>query len=176
MLVDTLDQVVVIPTPAVQRGPNGTFAYLLQPDDTVSVRPIAVAHQFETQAVIARGISPGDKVVTSGFSRIKDGSSVSVAAPESQPGASAPDGVSGAAEKAMQRIATVRAACAADIQKHCAGVARGRDIRACLQANAAQLSDACKAAAKGVAAPRSEDDAGGLQGPLRKADAKDTKE
>ena len=44
----------------------------------------------------------------------------------------------------------MRTACAADVQKLCANVERSRDaIRACLQANAAQLSEACKAAAAG---------------------------
>src|SRR5262245_39244042 len=172
LLVDTLDQVVVIPTPAVQRGPNGTFAYVLQADDRVAVRPVSVAHQFETQAVIARGIAAGDRVVTTGFSRLKDGASVSVAPPaEEQPAAA--DGPAAAA-KLAPRAGGVRSACAADIKKHCAGVERGRDaIRACLQANAAQLSEECKAAAKGPAAPRTEEDASGRQGPLRKADAKE---
>ena len=172
LLVDTLDQVVVIPTPAVQRGPSGAFAYVLKADDRVTVRPITVAHQFETQAVIARGISAGDKVVTTGFSRLKEGASVSVAAPEEQPGA--PEGPAAApAEKARPRTAAIRAACGDDIQKHCPGAERGKDIRACLQANAAQLSEACKAASKGIAAPRTESDADGRKGPMRKADAKE---
>ena len=172
LLVDTLDQVVVIPTPAVQRGPSGTFAYVLKADDRVTVRPITVAHQFETQAVIARGISAGDKVVTTGFSRLKEGASVSVAAPEEQPGA--PEGPAAApAEKARPRTAAIRAACGDDIQKHCPGAERGKDIRACLEANAAQLSEACKAASKGIAAPRTESDTGGRKGTMRKADAKE---
>jgi multidrug efflux system membrane fusion protein len=168
LLVDTLDQVVVIPTPAVQRGPSGAFAYVLEADDRVTVRPIAVAHQFETQAVIARGISAGDKVVTTGFSRLKEGASVSVAPPEEQPGA--PEGP---AENARPRTAAIRAACGDDIQKHCPGAERGKDVRACLRANAAQLSEACRAAAKGIAAPRTESDAEGRKRPMRKADAKE---
>src|SRR6266567_4267544 len=43
LLIDTLRQVVVVPTAAVQRGPNGTFVYLLQPDSTVSVRLVGVS-------------------------------------------------------------------------------------------------------------------------------------
>jgi multidrug efflux system membrane fusion protein len=171
LLVDTLDQVVVIPTPAVQRGPSGAFAYVLKADDRVAIQPIAVAHQFETQAVIARGISAGDKVVTTGFARLKDGASVSVAAPEGQPGQ--PDIPAATAEKARPRTSAIRAACGADIQKHCPAAERGKDIRACLQANAQQLSEACKAAAKGVGEPRTESDADGRKGPVRKADAKE---
>jgi multidrug efflux system membrane fusion protein len=170
LLVDTLNQVVVIPTPAVQRGPSGPFAYVLQPGDRVLVRPITVAHQFETQAVIARGLAAGDKVVTAGFSRLKDGASVSVASPEEEQQPSAPESPSAAAEKARPRAAEIRAACAADIQKHCASAARGRDLRACLQTNAAQLSETCRAAA--AKGPRTEDGRG-TKGPMRKADAKE---
>jgi multidrug efflux system membrane fusion protein len=172
LLVDTLDQVVVIPTPAVQRGPNGTFAYVLTDDKTVAMRPITLAHQFEAQTVIAKGIAAGDKVVTTGFSRLKDGASVSVAPPEGEPQGDAPNGPTAAANKNKVRAQEIRTACAADIQKHCAGAARGRDVRTCLQANAAQLSEACKTAARSRAAPRTEEDASGRKGPMRKADAK----
>ena len=47
VLVNTMSQVVVIPTPAVQRGPNGTFAYVVQDDDRVALRPITLALQNE---------------------------------------------------------------------------------------------------------------------------------
>ena len=40
LLIDTLKQVVVIPTAAVQRGPNGTFVYVVKDDNTASMRPI----------------------------------------------------------------------------------------------------------------------------------------
>jgi multidrug efflux system membrane fusion protein len=142
LLIDTLKGVVVIPTPAVQRGPNNaTYAYVLGPENRVSQRPVTVAHMTETQAVIASGIDASDRVVTTGFTRLKDGASVSLPASGEQPPAA-----SAAPAKADQR-GGLRAACAGDIAKHCANVERGRSaIRACLQANAAQLSAACKAA------------------------------
>jgi membrane fusion protein, multidrug efflux system len=92
VLVNTLSQVVVIPTPAVQRGPNGTFAYVVRDDDRVALRPITLALQNEKEAVVAKGISAAERVVTTGFVRLKDGSRVNVGEPEAQPGA--PDGVS----------------------------------------------------------------------------------
>jgi membrane fusion protein, multidrug efflux system len=147
LLIDTLQQVVVIPTPAVQRGPNGTFAYVVGAEDRVSQRPIAVAHQSETQAVVARGVAAGDRVVTTGFSRLKDGAGVSVAAPTPVEQPAAPDRPT-ATGNGGPRAASFRAACAADIDKHCRNVERGRAIRACLQANAPQLSEGCKAAAE----------------------------
>ena len=52
LLIDTLKQVVVIPTGAVQRGPNGTFVYVVKDDNTVAVRPIVVQKQDETQTVV----------------------------------------------------------------------------------------------------------------------------
>jgi len=78
VLVDTLKQVVVVPTPAVQRGPNGAFAYVVQPDDTVALRSLTVKQQDEKHAVVAAGVNPGDRVVTTGFARLKDGSQVAV--------------------------------------------------------------------------------------------------
>ena len=78
LLIDTLRQVVVVPTAAVQRGPNGTFVYLLQPDSTVSVRPVGVTQQDEAQAVIANGLQAKDRVVTSGFAQLADGRKVTI--------------------------------------------------------------------------------------------------
>ena len=59
LLINTLKQVVVAPTAAVQRGPNGTFVYVVQPDNKVAVRPVTVSQQDETQAVIANGLQAG---------------------------------------------------------------------------------------------------------------------
>jgi multidrug efflux system membrane fusion protein len=86
--VDTLKQVVVIPTGAVQRGPNGTFVYVVKDDDTVSMRPITVQKQDETQTVVKSGIEPPERVVTTGFVRLTDGTKVSTGsarAPAAQP-------------------------------------------------------------------------------------------
>jgi multidrug efflux system membrane fusion protein len=80
-----LQEVVVIPTPAVQRGPNGTFAYVVEDDARVTLRPITLALQNETQAVVATGISASERVVTTGFIRLKDGSRVTIGAPDLPP-------------------------------------------------------------------------------------------
>ena len=84
MLLDTLEQVVVVPTSAVQRGPEGTFVYLVGADNKASTRPISVGQQDETLAVITKGVAPLDVVVTTGFARLKDGAEVIVSPPESQ--------------------------------------------------------------------------------------------
>ena len=78
-LIDTLKDVVVIPTGAVQRGPNGTFVYVVKDDNTAAMRPIKVAKQDEIQAVVGSGVTPPERVVTTGFARLTDGSQVSIA-------------------------------------------------------------------------------------------------
>jgi membrane fusion protein, multidrug efflux system len=45
VLIDTLRQAVVVPTAAIQRGPNGAFVYVLKQDKTVTVRPVTLAQQ-----------------------------------------------------------------------------------------------------------------------------------
>ena len=85
LLVDTLQQVVVAPTAAVQRGPNGVFVFVVQPDNTVTVRPVTVAQQSETQAVVATGLKEGERVVTTGFARLTAGSDVVVTNAEQVP-------------------------------------------------------------------------------------------
>ena len=88
LLINTLKQVVVAPTSAVQRGPNGTFVYVVQPDSKVAVRPVTVSQQDEVQSVIAKGVAAGERLVTTGFARLAAGSAVTVTNAEAAP---APD-------------------------------------------------------------------------------------
>jgi multidrug efflux system membrane fusion protein len=84
LLVETMKGVTVVPTASVQRGPNGTFVYLVQSDQTVSMKSVKVGLQDDVQAVIAEGVVPGDKVVTTGFARLQDGAKVEVSAPATE--------------------------------------------------------------------------------------------
>ena len=86
LLIDTLKDVVVIPTGAVQRGPNGTFVYVAKDDNTVAMRPIVVQKQDETQTVVKSGLEPPERVVTTGFVRLTDGSKISVGDANAQAG------------------------------------------------------------------------------------------
>ena len=155
ILLDTLEQVVVVPTPAVQRGPNGTFVYVVQADDKVALKPVALTMQNETEAVVATGASAGDRVVTSGFARLKDGTRVNVDIPETPsgaPGSAPPATGSKSAPKSDPRGAIVTA-CSDDLKKFCPGVER-QGIRGCLRANAELLSEPCKAATQGAKGQR----------------------
>jgi multidrug efflux system membrane fusion protein len=87
LLIDTLKQVVVIPTGAVQRGPDGAFVYVVKPDNTVTVRPVTVQKQDELQTVVKRGLTPPERLVTTGFARLTEGAKVAVAGPGGTPAA-----------------------------------------------------------------------------------------
>lgn len=90
LLIDTLKDVVAIPTGAVQRGPNGTFVYVVKDDNTVAMRPIVVQKQDETQTVVKSGLTPPERVVTTGFVRLTDGSKVTIGSAGGAPAAAAP--------------------------------------------------------------------------------------
>src|ERR1700712_980543 len=85
--VETLPKAIVIPTSAAQRGPAGTFSYVIGDDDTVTAKPIVGKQQNETDAVIASGLTPSDRVVTTGFANLADGAKVIVGKDEQTPAA-----------------------------------------------------------------------------------------
>jgi membrane fusion protein, multidrug efflux system len=82
VLIDTLRKAVVVPTAAVQRGPQGTFVYLLKDDDTVTVRRVQLTQQDDLQAVVRGGLQAGDRVITTGFARLAEGARVASASAE----------------------------------------------------------------------------------------------
>ncbi|MCZ0310104.1 efflux RND transporter periplasmic adaptor subunit, partial [Escherichia coli] len=99
LLVQTLSGAIVVPTAAVQRGPSGTFVYLLQQGDTVAMRPVTVGQQDDVQAVITDGVAAGDRIVTTGFARLQDGAKVQVTSTGDQGAAPAPDSTPAADDK-----------------------------------------------------------------------------
>jgi multidrug efflux system membrane fusion protein len=85
LLTSTLKQVIVAPTAAVQRGPSGTFVYVVQQDSKVAVRPVTVSQQDEAQAVISKGLEADERVVTTGFARLTAEAQVTATNAESAP-------------------------------------------------------------------------------------------
>jgi multidrug efflux system membrane fusion protein len=85
--VDTLSQAIVVPTSAVQRGPAGTFSYVIGDGEIVTAKPVVVTQQNETEAVIASGLAPSDRVVTTGFANLSDGAKVVIGKDEQTPAA-----------------------------------------------------------------------------------------
>jgi len=83
--VETLPQAIVVPTSAVQRGPAGTFSYVIGDGEVVTARAVKVVQQNETDAVIASGLAPGDRVVTTGFANLAEGARVAVGSSDQTP-------------------------------------------------------------------------------------------
>jgi multidrug efflux system membrane fusion protein len=99
VLIDMLRAVVVVPTAAIQRGPYGTFVYVVESGDTVMVRRVALRQQDDVQTVIASGLAAGERVVTTGFARLTEGTRVAVSSAEEagqvSAGGERPDGTRG---------------------------------------------------------------------------------
>ena len=90
MLLDTLHDVVTIPISAVQRGAPGTYVYLLKDDNTVSVHPVTLGAQDGDLVAVQTGLEPGERVVTDGADRLRDGAKVVV--PDAKAARPAADG------------------------------------------------------------------------------------
>jgi membrane fusion protein, multidrug efflux system len=109
LLVDTLRGAVVVPTAAVQRGPNGPFVYMLKSDSTVTIEFVSIAQQDELHAVVVNKLAASDRIVTSGFAQLAEGRKVTVASAGGEPkreGASASQGSNrGAASELRQSTA-----------------------------------------------------------------------
>ena len=76
LLLETKKGGMVVPASVVQRGPDGTFAYIIGNDMTAQVRPIKVAQIDQGQALIDSGLSPGERVVVDGQYKLRPGSKV----------------------------------------------------------------------------------------------------
>jgi len=76
VLLDVQKNVTVVPSVAVQRGPQGTFVYVVKPDKTVDARSVTVALTQSNQSAIASGLEPGDVVVTDGQDKLQKGAKV----------------------------------------------------------------------------------------------------
>jgi membrane fusion protein, multidrug efflux system len=74
----TEQNAVVAPQGAVQTGQQGTYAYVVKADQTVESRPVTVARNMTDGAVIAKGLAPGETVVTDGQLRLSPGAKIEV--------------------------------------------------------------------------------------------------
>ncbi|MFJ7884138.1 MdtA/MuxA family multidrug efflux RND transporter periplasmic adaptor subunit [Pseudomonas sp. NPDC096917] len=78
LLADTLKNVVLAPTPAIQYGTNGSFVYAMDGDKKVKIRMIKVGATDGDLTVIEQGLEAGDRVVLEGTDRLRDGGAVEV--------------------------------------------------------------------------------------------------
>jgi multidrug efflux system membrane fusion protein len=89
--VRTLQGVPIVPVAAVQRGVPGAYVYVVGQDDKVTVRPVTQGPSDGERVAITAGLQPGEKVVTDGADRLRDGAKV-VLAGEKPPAAPAGGG------------------------------------------------------------------------------------
>jgi len=78
LLVETRHDAVLIPAAGVQRSSNGSYVYVIKPDQTVEMRMITVDAAQAGIAAIATGLNPGELVVVDGTDKLRQGSKVSV--------------------------------------------------------------------------------------------------
>jgi multidrug efflux system membrane fusion protein len=110
LLLRVVSGAVVVPVTALRRGPNGDFVYVVNDDRTVSMRPVERGVATNEVIAVAKGLEAGERVVTEGGDRLRDGARVQLAADRpasaasgARRGASAAAGASGAGSGARQR-------------------------------------------------------------------------
>lgn len=82
LLLETRENATVIPSAAIQRGPQGDYVFSVKPDKTVEVRPVTIATTEGNVAQIASGVAPNDIIVTDGQDKLQNNSRVE---PHQQP-------------------------------------------------------------------------------------------
>jgi membrane fusion protein, multidrug efflux system len=80
LLIQTLENAVTAPTSAILRGSPGAYVYVINADNTVSVRQVTTSAVDGSVTAVTSGLSPGERVVVDGTDRLRDGLKVSVAA------------------------------------------------------------------------------------------------
>jgi membrane fusion protein, multidrug efflux system len=91
LLVDTHKDVVTMSTAGVQRGVPGTFAYLVNADSTVSVRPVMLGVTDGDRVEVLSGLQPGDRVVIDGADKLREGAKIALRS-EADAGTAKPTG------------------------------------------------------------------------------------
>jgi multidrug efflux system membrane fusion protein len=76
LLARTAPNVVTVPSSALQRGPNGYYAFVVKPDGTAETRPLKVGQVSNGVAIVDDGIAAGEQVVTAGQYRLQPGARV----------------------------------------------------------------------------------------------------
>jgi multidrug efflux system membrane fusion protein len=80
LTLQTLHNVTTVPTTAVNRGPDGAFAYVVGKDKHVTMQPLVVSQTQDTTSIVSKGLKPGEIVVTDGQMILKAGSLVKLPA------------------------------------------------------------------------------------------------
>jgi multidrug efflux system membrane fusion protein len=108
LLVDTLQNAVLVPTPAVQSGAPGDYVYLVNADNTVSVRKVTLGPGDGQHTVITSGLAAGNVVVTDGMDRLSDGVKIKASATRPASGTAGASDAAGASAAAPGSASTAR--------------------------------------------------------------------
>jgi membrane fusion protein, multidrug efflux system len=73
VLVSTEKHALTVPTPAIQRGPNGLFTYVVKSDSTIEARPLTIGTESDTLTVVTNGLKDGEEVVLTNQYRLSPG-------------------------------------------------------------------------------------------------------
>jgi len=84
LLLERRKDALTMPASAIQRGPQGTFTYVVDDKNTVQVKPVQIALTQGNVVLIESGLQAGDKVVTDGQEKLQPGTRVNVQAPNGQ--------------------------------------------------------------------------------------------
>lgn len=81
---------IVVPPTAVEVGQNGSYVFVVKPDNTAVTQAVTVSRTVDGKAVIAKGLTAGERVVVDGQLRLTDGTAVEIRTPAKQPPTAAP--------------------------------------------------------------------------------------
>lgn len=81
VLVDTRKDAIVVPTVAIQRGPNGTYVYAISAEKTAQMKPVTIALSAGDETVIAKGLEGGEQVIIEGQNQVRPGGRVAPVVP-----------------------------------------------------------------------------------------------
>jgi len=77
LLADVKRNLVIVPAPAIQRGPQGTYVYVVQSGNTAKIQSVTIAQSTADKVGLSAGVNPGDSVVVDGQDKLQDGSKIS---------------------------------------------------------------------------------------------------
>jgi multidrug efflux system membrane fusion protein len=75
----------VVPSAAVQQGSAGTYVYVVKPDNTVAMRTITTGPSNGDKITVSKGLTAGERVVTDGLDKLREGAKVMVSSPNAMP-------------------------------------------------------------------------------------------
>jgi len=85
LLADVKKNLMIVPASAIQRGPQGTYVYVVQDANTVKIQTVTLAQTAANTVGLSAGLNPGDVVVVDGQDKLQDGSKVSTSVAPAAP-------------------------------------------------------------------------------------------